>query len=89
MTHALDSPPIPNHLELEAALEACCGGLMTLQVARINLSNADVDLKEAEEDISRAIESLQRVIEQLRAAGAGAGAPTLALGFVIAPEDGR
>jgi hypothetical protein len=87
MTHALDSPPIPNHIQ--AALEACCGGLMTLQVARIHLSNADVDLKEAEEDISRAIESLQRVIAQLRAARAGAKPATLALGFVVAAEDGR
>jgi hypothetical protein len=87
MTHALDSPPIPNHLQ--AALEACCGGLMTLQVARIHLSNADVDLKETEEDIGRAIESLQRVIAQLRAATAGATPATLALGFVIAPENAQ
>jgi hypothetical protein len=71
-----DHPQTSDHLE--AALEASCDTLVTLQLIR---SRGGDDVGGAEGHVTRAIRSLRRAIAELRLAGAQ-DANALALGFV-------
>jgi hypothetical protein len=92
MTHPRDYLPILDHIE--AALEASCGALITLQ-------SIDVDSTPNRDGmhghIAEAIYSLRHAIDELRSAQSR-GASGLALGFVLArgrrcpaqdPDDGQ
>jgi hypothetical protein len=78
MGHPRDYLPILDHIE--AALEASCGALITLQ--SIDLSAAR-DSDGLHGHIADAIFSLRHAIDELRSAQSR-GASGLALGFVLA-----
>ncbi len=80
MTPALDSPPIPDHLK--AALEASCGALVAMEVARAHLSRAKTDLRPITSETEQAIELVKNVISELHALRGRPRGP-LSLGFVI------
>jgi hypothetical protein len=76
--HAHGRSPDP----LTAALEAGCGGLLALGIARREMADSDADLDVAMEEVNNAIVSLRGAIDRLRAAQAE-HAEVLALGFVL------
>lgn len=82
MTHPRDYLPVLDHVE--AALEASCGALITLQ--RIDADLADrIGPNDIQRHVARAVQSLRGAIEELRRAH-GTGANALALGFVLEGE---
>ncbi len=80
MTHPRDYLPVLDRIE--AALEATCAALMTLQSIDVLPSIAD-DAGEVE--VAQAISHLRQAIDKLRDARAE-GQTGLALGFVLAGD---
>jgi hypothetical protein len=78
MTHPRDYLPILDHIE--AALEASCGALMTLQSIDFSPTR---DGDGMHGHVAEAIYSLRHAIDELRSAQSR-GASGLALGFVLA-----
>jgi hypothetical protein len=77
--------PGPDHVT--AALEAGCGALLALEVARQEMADSDSALDPATREVERAMASLRRAIDLLHAFSAD-GAPAediemLARGFVL------
>ena len=79
----------PDHVT--AALEASCGALLGLEVARQEMADADEALDAAMREMEHAVASLRRAIELLYADAAhGAGAEQahmVSLGFVLDVHD--
>ena len=80
MDHPHAHGPSPDHLT--AALEAACGALLALEIARRGMAESDADLDVAMEEVHNAIVSLRRAIDRLRAAQAE-HVEVLALEFVL------
>ena len=72
--------PSPDHLT--AALDAACGGLLALGIARRGMAESDGDLDVAMEEVNSSIALLRQAIDRLRAAETE-HVQVLALGFVL------
>jgi len=78
-----ESPATPTALEhFEAALEASCETLITLQLMRALVIEPPDDMGRLEAQTNRAIKSLRRAIAELRLAH-GDGPNLLPVGFVL------
>jgi hypothetical protein len=80
MTHPRDYLPALDRIE--AALEASCGALITLESLGCGATDGVGDTNGLQEHIGRAIRALRTTIDELRAAQSD-GAGALALGFVL------
>ena len=80
MTHPRDYLPVLD--DVEAALEASCGALVTLQRVHVELGHR-IDLTGIQAHIAHAEANLRVAIEELRRAHSR-GTSGLALGFVLA-----
>jgi hypothetical protein len=81
MTHPRDYLPLLDHIE--AALEATCAAVMSLE--SIDILAATADVENVQGHVATAILSLRHAIGELRDAQQR-GASGLALGFVLARE---
>ncbi len=81
MTHPRDHLPLLDNIE--AAIDATCGTLMSLE--SINVPAAMADVENVQGHVAKAILSLRHAIGELRGAQQR-GASGLALGFVLARE---
>jgi hypothetical protein len=84
---AMTNPP-PAHTTVdhyEAALEASCDTLITLQLLHASAEEASTPVAEVERHISRAIRSLRHAITELRLAH-GERRNMLTMGFVVEAE---
>lgn len=79
MTHPREYLPVLDHVE--AALEAACAALLTLQSMDVLASNGETDGER--EHVADAVLSLRHAINELREAETR-GQSGLALGFVLA-----
>lgn len=80
MTHPRDYLPALDRIE--AALEASCGALITLESLNCRATGSTDEADGMQEHIGQATRSLREAIESLRAAQSD-GADALALGFVL------
>ena len=83
MTHPRDY--LPTLDRIEAALEASCGALITLESLNCPASAREGEADAVQHHIEQAIGSLRKAIESLRAAQSD-GADALAFGFVFQRE---
>ena len=74
---------IPALDRIEAALEASCGALITLESLDSQATERATEANEMQEHIGRARRSLREAIDSLRAAQSDGGADAIALGFVL------
>jgi hypothetical protein len=85
----MDQPPshVPEPDHITAALEASCGALLALEVARQEMASSDRALELATSEVEHAITSVRRTIQLLYSSAGDGGAPQrdemLALGFVL------
>jgi len=80
MTHPRDYLPALDHIE--AALDASCGALITLQSTRGAPTDRTYDADRMHAHVAQAVDSLREAIEELRSAQSR-GMSGLALGFVL------
>jgi hypothetical protein len=80
MMHPRDYLPALDHIE--AALEASCGALITLQSIRGAPTDRTYDADGMHAHVAQAVVSLREAIEELRSAQSS-GTSGLALGFVL------
>ena len=73
---------LPSLDRIEAALEASCGALVTLESINSDAGDGSDDADGTRSHVGLAIRSLRDVIEELRLAQSN-GACTLAIGFVL------
>jgi hypothetical protein len=83
MTDLPESQTAVHHYE--AALEASCDTLMTLQLIRASAASSSARIGEVEDQITRAINSVQRAITELRLAHTERRSPFL-IGFVLGKD---
>jgi hypothetical protein len=84
MTHPYDQRPARD--QVETALEASCGLLMTLETIRNHAGDSAAEFANAQALLAQAIESLREAITEVRMAR---GAGPIALGFVAEPPVDR
>lgn len=71
----------PTH-NVEAALEANCAALITLESLRARAAHGGLDTETADQDLSAAIEAVRQAIADLRLSSRF-GVTVLTLGFVL------
>ena len=77
--------PTQDH-HVAAALEASCGALLALEVARLEMVDSEAEVDAAMRELEQAMVSVRRAIDLLHA-GPTKDAEMLSLGFVLGAGD--